>query len=83
VSKRKRTIFAIILVELLLAGGWYYLHTQLASSPNATAESAKVIGQTMGGAMGLILGLAPLLYLMARRNDLKAEQAARNSDASR
>jgi len=71
-SKRKRTIFAIIFIELFLAGLWYYLHAQLAQSPNATAESAATIGRTMGGAMGLILGLSPLLYLMARRNDLKA-----------
>ena len=70
-SKRKRTLLAIIVIELLLAGLWYYLQMEAATSPNATAESSRVIGQVMGGAMGLILGLSPLLYLMARRNDLK------------
>ena len=40
-SKRKRTIITLIVVELLLA------------------------------AMGIVLALSPLLYLMARKNDLK------------
>ena len=74
-SKRKRTIIAVILVELLLAGLWYYLQLEAATSPNATADTSRVIGQMLGGAMGLILGLSPLLYLMARRNDLKEAEA--------
>jgi hypothetical protein len=70
-SKRKRTVIAIIVIELLLAGLWYYLQTEVATSPSASADAAEVIGQTMGGAMGLILGLSPLLYLLARANDRK------------
>ena len=77
-SKRRRTVIGIIVIELLLAALWYYLHTELAMSANATAESAEVIGQMMGGAMGLILGLSPVLYLLTRRNDLNAEK--RSSD---
>ena len=68
-SKRKRTVIAIIVIELLLAGGWLWLHTQAATSPPATADSARVIGLVFGGAMGLILALSPLLCLFARSND--------------
>ena len=77
-TKRKRTLIGIVVIELLLAGFWYYLHTEMATSPNASPDSAEVIGRTMGGAMGLILGLSPLLYLMARRNDRRDEEKRRS-----
>lgn len=51
----------------------------MAMSKNASADSAEVIGRTMGGAMGLILGLAPLLYLLARSNDRKDAERKRQS----
>ena len=68
-SKRKRTVIAIVVIELLLAGGWMWLHNLAITSPRATPDSARVIGQVFGGAMALILALSPLLYLMARKND--------------
>jgi hypothetical protein len=68
-SKRKRTIIAVVVVELLLLGGWIWLHELAMTSPHATADSAHVIGQVFGGAMAVVLMLSPLLYLMARRND--------------
>jgi hypothetical protein len=68
-SKRKRTIIAVVVVELLLLGGWIWLHALAMTSPHATADSARVIGQMFGGAMAVVLMLSPLLYLMARRND--------------
>jgi hypothetical protein len=73
-SKRKRTILAIIFIELMFAAGWFYL-ASLAQTP----ESARRIGEAMGLVMGILLGLSPLLYLIARRNDLKdaERQAAR------
>jgi hypothetical protein len=80
-SKRKRTVIAIVVIELLLAGLWYYLHTELAMSKEAAPDSAEVLGRTMGGAMGLILGLAPLLYLLARANDRKDEEKRRSNAA--
>ena len=76
-SKRKRTLLAVIVIEFFLAGTWYYLQVQAVTSPNATADTSRVVSQMMGGAMGLILGLSPLLYLLARKNDLKdAERKA-------
>ncbi|HYI40909.1 MAG TPA: hypothetical protein VE053_11385 [Allosphingosinicella sp.] len=69
-TRVKRTMLALVLVELLLAGLWYYL----ASAPGAGPESGRVIGQTMGTAMGVVLGLSPVLYLLARSNDRKAAE---------
>ncbi|MGZ5898405.1 MAG: hypothetical protein ACXWK3_01610 [Reyranella sp.] len=68
-SKRSRTIIAVVVIELLLAGGWIWLHNLAMTSSHASADSTRVIGQVFGGAMGLILALSPLLYLMARKND--------------
>jgi hypothetical protein len=70
-SKRKRTLIALVVIELLLAGGWIWLHSMAISSPNASPDAPRVIGQVFGAAMGIILGLSPFLYLFARRNDLR------------
>jgi len=75
-SKRKRTVIGIVVIELLLAGGWIWLHGMAATSANASADSTRVIGEVFGGAMGLILALSPMLYLMARRNDRRAAGVA-------
>jgi hypothetical protein len=60
-------------IELLLAGGWFWLHTMALSSSRASPDSTRVIGQVFGAAMGIILALSPVLYLFARRNDLKGK----------
>jgi hypothetical protein len=67
-TRMKRTILALVVLELLLAGLWYYL----ASAPGGGPETGRVVGQTMGAAMGLLLGLSPVLLLLARSNDRKA-----------
>jgi hypothetical protein len=71
-SKRKRTVIGIVVIELMLAGGWIWLHGVAVTSPHASSDSTRVIGEWFGGAMGLILGLSPVLYLVARRNDRRA-----------
>jgi hypothetical protein len=71
VTRTKRTILALLLIELMLAGLWWYLAGMAASSPGSSPDSGKVIGQTMGTVMGVVLGLSPLLYLLARSNDRK------------
>ncbi|HEX8063205.1 MAG TPA: hypothetical protein VF535_08305 [Allosphingosinicella sp.] len=67
-TRTKRTILALVLLELFLAGLWYYL----VGAPGAGPDTGRVLGQTMGMAMGVILGLSPVLILLARRNDQKA-----------
>jgi hypothetical protein len=74
-SRRKRTLIAIIVIELLLAGGWIWLHGMAMASPHSAKDSARVIGEVFGGAMGLVMALSPLLYLMARNNDRRAASA--------
>jgi hypothetical protein len=69
VSYRKRLVIGLILIELLLAGGWAWLHYQAVTSGHAAPEAPRVIGQMFGGAMGVILALSPFLYLFAGRND--------------
>ncbi len=69
VSYRKRIVIGLVLIELLLAGGWVWLHYQAVTSGHAAPEAPRVIGQMFGGAMGLILALSPFLYLFAARND--------------
>ena len=71
-TRAKRTILVLLLLEALLAGLWLYLADMAASSPGASPDSGRVVGQTMGTVMGVVLGLSPLLYLLARSNDRKA-----------
>lgn len=78
-SKRKRTVIAIAVIELLLAGGWIWLHGVAVTSSRASGDSTRVIGEVFGGAMALILGLSPVLYLVARRNDRQAAHVAPRS----
>lgn len=69
-SYRKRIVLFVILIEVLLAG--FYLWAVTArGDPEQIAERGRLIGMVMG----VILGLSPLLYLMARNNDRrKAER---------
>ena len=67
-SRRKRTVIVLVLIELLLAGGWLWLHRQ-STLGHASPDAPRVIGQTFGAAMGLILALSPFLYLLAARHD--------------
>lgn len=74
-SKRKRTLIALAVVELLLLGGWIWLHGMAMTSPGATADSTRAIGEVFGTAMGIVLALSPILYLMARKNDKRTTLA--------
>ena len=67
---KTRTLIAIVLVELLLAGIWFYLANLGASNPDRVApEFQQTVGSTMGTAMGAFLGLGFILYLMAAKRD--------------
>ena len=71
-SRRTRTVIAIVMIELLLAGLWFWLARVAAMHPErASPDAQAVIGQTIGTVMGVLAGLAIPLYLFARRNDLK------------
>lgn len=67
---KTRTLLAIALVELLLAGVWFYLANLGASNPGRVAPGfQQTVGSTMGTAMGAFLGLGFILYLMAAKRD--------------
>jgi hypothetical protein len=69
-SKKKRTLIAIILVELLLAVIWFYLANLGATHPErVTPDFQRTVGSTIGAAMGAFLGLGFLLFLMAAKRD--------------
>lgn len=71
-SRRTRTLLAIGVIEVLLAGLWFWLAGMAAANPDRAAPDAqKVIGETMGAVMGVLAGLAIPLYFIARKNDLK------------
>jgi hypothetical protein len=71
-SRRRRVIVAVIVLELLLGLGWMWLNHSAISSGNANPDAPRVIGEVFGMAMGILLGISPLLYLFARSNDRRA-----------
>lgn len=67
---RRRIVLLIVAIELALA--FFYLYAMRSpGSPEQIAERGRLIGMVMG----VILGLSPLLYLMARNNDRKKDAA--------
>ena len=78
-SKKTRVVIAFIVVELLLAGLWYFLIAlradQGADGPNdgSTQAAVESISSTMGMAMGGLLGIFFILYLIAAKNDRQAK----------
>jgi len=74
-SYRKRTLLLIAAVEFGLA--YFYLYAMRAQgSPEQIAERGRLICLVMGA----ILGLTPLLYLMARNNDRKKAEQNKKPD---
>lgn len=74
-SKKARVILAMIIIEAFLAGIWWYLARYGMANPDrVTSDFQVVVGQTMGMAMGGLLGIGAILFLVAARNDRKAAQ---------
>ena len=67
---RKRTVLAVIVAEILLAGIWLYLADMGWSQPDrVTPDFQSTLGSTMGMAMGAFLGFGVLLYFIAAKRD--------------
>ena len=74
-SKKARLVIVLVIIEATLAGLWWYLARYGMANPDrVTADFQKVVGETMGMAMGGLLGLGVLLFFVAARNDRKAAQ---------
>ena len=69
-SKKLRLVLAMLLVEACLGGLWWYMAGYGMANPDRVSpDFQQVIGQTMGGAMGALLGFGVLLFFIAARND--------------
>ncbi|PBC12187.1 hypothetical protein [Mesorhizobium sp. WSM3859] len=72
-SRKARVIVVAIVVEAFLGGIWWYLARFGLANPDRVAPNfQEVVGQTMGMAMGALLGLCFILFFVAARNDRKA-----------
>jgi hypothetical protein len=72
-SKKARLILVMVIIEAVLAGIWWYLaRFGMANPDRVTADFQAVVGQTMGMAMGGLLGIGVVLFFVAARNDRKA-----------
>ena len=74
-SKKARLILTMVIIEAALAGIWWCLaRFGMANPDRVTSDFQAVVGQTMGMAMGGLLGIGLILFLVAARNDRKAAQ---------
>jgi len=74
-SKKTRLVLTMVIIEAALAGIWWYLARYGMANPDrVTSDFQAVVGQTMGMAMGGLLGIGFILFLVAARNDRKAAQ---------
>ena len=72
-SKKARLILVMVIIEAALAGIWWYLARYGMANPDrVTSDFQAVLGQTMGMAMGGLLGVGIILFFVAARNDRKA-----------
>jgi hypothetical protein len=74
-SKKARLILVMVIIEAALAGIWWYLASYGMANPDrVTSDFQAVLGQTMGMAMGGLLGIGIILFFVAARNDRNAAQ---------
>ncbi|MER8749012.1 hypothetical protein NKH57_06955 [Mesorhizobium sp. M1050] len=74
-SKKARLILVMVIIEAALAGIWWYLARYGMANPDrVTPDFQAVVGQTMGMAMGGLLGIGFILFFVATRNDREPAQ---------
>ncbi|QKC83183.1 hypothetical protein [Mesorhizobium sp. NZP2077] len=74
-SRKARVLILMVIIEAFLAGIWWYLARYGVANPDhVTPDFQAVVGQTMGMAMGGLLGIGFILFFVAARNDRKAPQ---------
>ena len=74
-SRKARLLIVFVIIEAALAGIWWYLARYGMANPDrVTSDFQAVVGQTMGMAMGGLLGIGFILFFVAARHDRKAAQ---------
>jgi len=74
-SRKARLLIVFVIIEAALAGIWWYLARYGMTNPDrVTSDFQAVVGQTMGMAMGGLVGIGFILLFVAARNDRKAPQ---------
>jgi hypothetical protein len=74
-SRKARLLIVFVIIEAALAGIWWYLARYGMANPDrVTSDFQAVVGQTMGRAMGGLVGIGFILLFVAARNDRKAPQ---------
>jgi hypothetical protein len=64
----KALAIVLVVIELALAGGWWWLADYGLDNPDRVApEFQAVVGQVMGGAMGLVAGIGIVLLFVTYR----------------
>lgn len=67
-SRLTRLIVGLVVIELLLLGLWFWLMTL----PGQTPEAPRVIGEVMGGAMGVVAGLGLVMIFVTIRRERRS-----------
>ncbi|OBQ74788.1 hypothetical protein [Mesorhizobium erdmanii] len=72
-SKKTRLILTMVVMEAALASIWWYLARYGLDNPDrVTPDFQAIVGQTMGMAMGALLGVGVVLLFFAAGKDRKA-----------
>ncbi|WP_287121625.1 hypothetical protein [Mesorhizobium sp.] len=62
-SKKERVFLVTVIIEAALAGLWWCLASYgMANPDHVTADFQQVVGQTMGTAMGALLGIGVMCF---------------------
>ena len=74
-SRKARVLIVLVIIEAFLAGIWWYLARYGMANPDrVTSDFQADVGQTLGMALGGLLGVGFILFFVAARNDRKATQ---------
>lgn len=74
-NRKMRVVLVLVMLEILLAGGWWMMARFGAENPDRiTADFQETVGQTMGAAMGALAGFGVLMFFIAARNDRNARR---------
>ncbi len=80
-ARSKRILITLVVLELALAAGWFYLASLARSgaAPDPVEAQAR-IGEVFGGVMGGLAAFMGFAYVLASRKEREAEAAQQEHD---